>query len=905
MDSHNNIDQSVSELLLDPASVQQLYNSQLRGPEFDQQRQIRNQVLPFNKMTDTIDNDNIPLSSDYDKLYQQLSIPSQQQYENNSDNVYKTNNDLAALASPLNMDLDLAPSDQQQQPQQSQQQFLNDFSNLQPHLNNSQEQVQLNGLTSNILSNPQITVNMPGAYHQNYNSDQMEIDDSPPFTIELDLYFEQQTDNNSIVTSNRVHNQPDVESMFNNQLSVPSLQRTELLPQQHETNVTTGRPQESAFGSFDNNSRVSSFANVNNAGTNLFVNGKDLYFDDESHHRTGRLRNGSIDSYYAANVINHQLHLQQQTQAQAQAHQQQQQQLQQQHSPQDLASHTSLPSKSIYNELSPLTTTTSRASSIQSGQPSFFSAQQYFSRNSMDQVPSSLHRPSFDLYNHRPSIDSQHSQQLQQRNARYTSFTSSISNILPFMSEKNTNHNSRSPPTPPTSTSSPQNLLSSNQSRHLIRSIFKTNPTPIVSDAGNSNGNIVNGGSGTIEAENLPDAPYASGTINDSEFLILSSPTKEEPEDELMQPKKVKKPKRSLFTRFKTPVKQEQPDLEMAVSAPVDELKPDETVIDMVGNISLHHSSGTPSITTGAGGNTLEHSISESSFQEPDYAALFENVGKRKNKSYRKPKGKTKEEEQQQQQLPLSSGTAGGTSSNNSTGTVEKTLFFNKTKIKKEPASERSSLLDNASAGNASASSSEASLIQNAIGSDDHNGPPLTSAPTSSTLANASKRILSSKLILKKKSTSKLKEYTAAELEDMCTVSSLETPVATMISKGIEVEVDLASLDLPPDTKIFPTSIINNKNRTRGRKENKEADLSDTSKIYLCNLCQRRFKRHEHLKRHFRSLHTFEKPYNCDICHKKFSRSDNLNQHLKIHKQEDEKDCADAETGVGMDDASG
>lgn len=38
-----------------------------------------------------------------------------------------------------------------------------------------------------------------------------------------------------------------------------------------------------------------------------------------------------LTSYYAANVINHQLHLQQQTQAQAQAHQQQQQQLQQQH----------------------------------------------------------------------------------------------------------------------------------------------------------------------------------------------------------------------------------------------------------------------------------------------------------------------------------------------------------------------------------------------------------------------------------------------------------------------------------------------------------------------------------------------------------------------------------------------
>ena len=131
MDSHNNIDQSVSELLLDPASVQQLYNSQLRGPEFDQQRQIRNQVLPFNKMTDTIDNDNIPLSSDYDKLYQQLSIPSQQQYENNSDNVYKTSNDLAALASPLNMDLDL-PVRPATTTATITAAILNDFSNLQP-----------------------------------------------------------------------------------------------------------------------------------------------------------------------------------------------------------------------------------------------------------------------------------------------------------------------------------------------------------------------------------------------------------------------------------------------------------------------------------------------------------------------------------------------------------------------------------------------------------------------------------------------------------------------------------------------------------------------------------------------------------------------------------------------------
>ena len=101
---------------------------------------------------------------------------------------------------------------------------------------------------------------------------------------------------------------------------------------------------------------------------------------------------------------------------------------------------------------------------------------------------------------------------------------------------------------------------------------------------------------------------------------------------------------------------------------------------------------------------------------------------------------------------------------------------------------------------------------------------------------------------------------------------------------GVEVEIDLQSLDLPPDTQIVPS--INRKTNVRGRKENKEADLLDRSKVFLCNYCSRRFKRQEHLKRHFRSLHTYEKPYYCSICHKKFNRADDLNEHLKKHKQE-------------------
>lgn len=160
----------------------------------------------------------------------------------------------------------------------------------------------------------------------------------------------------------------------------------------------------------------------------------------------------------------------------------------------------------------------------------------------------------------------------------------------------------------------------------------------------------------------------------------------------------------------------------------------------------------------------------------------------------------------------------------------------------------------------------------------------------------ALKRILGSKLILGRKKTQPQSSASLASSHGGISVAPTANgkPVATVISKGVEVEVDLSTLDLPPNTQIFPTSIINQKNRTRGRKENKEADMVDLLKIYLCNYCLRRFKRQEHLKRHFRSLHTFEKPYDCTICNKKFSRQDNLNQHLKTHKEEEERAAVEA-----------
>ncbi len=67
------------------------------------------------------------------------------------------------------------------------------------------------------------------------------------------------------------------------------------------------------------------------------------------------------------------------------------------------------------------------------------------------------------------------------------------------------------------------------------------------------------------------------------------------------------------------------------------------------------------------------------------------------------------------------------------------------------------------------------------------------------------------------------------------------------------------------------------------RRGRKQSLTEDPSKPFVCELCNHRFRRQEHLKRHYRSLHTQEKPFQCNECGKKFSRSDNLAQHARTH----------------------
>lgn len=101
-------------------------------------------------------------------------------------------------------------------------------------------------------------------------------------------------------------------------------------------------------------------------------------------------------------------------------------------------------------------------------------------------------------------------------------------------------------------------------------------------------------------------------------------------------------------------------------------------------------------------------------------------------------------------------------------------------------------------------------------------------------------------------------------------------------NKGSSVQGSAAgSTDDNTATPHTPASTTSgNPTARRGRKQSL---TDDPSKQFVCTLCSRRFRRQEHLKRHYRSLHTHDKPFKCAECGKQFSRSDNLSQHARTH----------------------
>ncbi|CAH6719563.1 putative transcriptional regulator Mnl1p [[Candida] jaroonii] len=714
----------------------------------------------------------------------------------------------------------------------------NDEFNAFKHGNNIDNNLINDMNTQDKNYNPEITFNIPGAF-DNGQVEKMEIDDSPPFTIESDLYFDSQSQQN-VDTNDLDYDRKEMfQSHFNRQQflnvrgSNSSISGMGMINGAAPGNSGVGNgnnmngipgnistptpssalqfdtPKSTQFTSFDNhhdnNSIYSSFLNDNEVGS----------FNDH-------MRTQSIDGGSSFN-------------------------------PTSLSVNPNNPNSlniGIYQnyELSPLTTTTSltpSVNSLHSNQPSFFSAQQYLSRHSVD------NGNSFDQNSLSNSINNSINSGNQKRNVsgRYLNFNS-ISNYIPFMNDKRNGQDRTSPnggpPSLLTHTSSLFNTSSTprQQSKHLIRSIFKSNPSEGQSQE-----------LPETEGLNINLGPDMEEDFQSSDFLMMSP---QETDDNLdpLPVKKSKKTKRGFLNRFKGPKQDENSEIEQVDNSSKNSGNNSfhEDEIDHVfhGNMSrtpssantvrtnnnVNTSNGNISMNNTSNGNVSLDNITPN-LQEgkgPDYAALFENVGKRKPKKVSKPSN---------------------------------TLSFKK-KIKAED--EYNDIHSNNSYGSESlsVSTSNTSHSYNVKVEDDNE----EFNDDDESLTSASKRILGSKL-MKRKGIKKEAE-----------IKHVKSKIAG--DKGVEVEVDLKTLDLPESTQIYPANIVTSKSRIRGRKENKEADLTDSSKIYLCNYCSRRFKRQEHLKRHFRSLHTFEKPYDCDICHKKFSRSDNLNQHLKIHKQEEE-----------------
>ena len=63
-------------------------------------------------------------------------------------------------------------------------------------------------------------------------------------------------------------------------------------------------------------------------------------------------------------------------------------------------------------------------------------------------------------------------------------------------------------------------------------------------------------------------------------------------------------------------------------------------------------------------------------------------------------------------------------------------------------------------------------------------------------------------------------------------------------------------------------------------------------KEFQCEVCEKKFSRQEHLKRHMLT-HTKVKTHECDICSKKFSLKDHLVQHFRIHLGKKPYGCAE------------
>ncbi|KNG79886.1 C2H2 transcription factor (Seb1) [Aspergillus nomiae NRRL 13137] len=136
----------------------------------------------------------------------------------------------------------------------------------------------------------------------------------------------------------------------------------------------------------------------------------------------------------------------------------------------------------------------------------------------------------------------------------------------------------------------------------------------------------------------------------------------------------------------------------------------------------------------------------------------------------------------------------------------------------------------------------------------------------------------------KKRSNSR-KSLKRAHSEDQDALKKAQAPVN---SRATSTEANAAQQAAAPSRSVSEANVSSSSEAppvpvSVNRRGRKQSLTDDPSKTFVCSLCSRRFRRQEHLKRHYRSLHTQDKPFECNECGKKFSRSDNLAQHARTH----------------------
>ncbi|GMM34901.1 stress-responsive transcriptional activator [Saccharomycopsis crataegensis] len=158
---------------------------------------------------------------------------------------------------------------------------------------------------------------------------------------------------------------------------------------------------------------------------------------------------------------------------------------------------------------------------------------------------------------------------------------------------------------------------------------------------------------------------------------------------------------------------------------------------------------------------------------------------------------------------------------------------------------------------------------------------------TSKSLKNLSKfespTELSSKET-KRKSLTKRRKRTKSE-SNILSLSDPVSPLSKITKSRPSTKSSVSSSSINSGSSSPTMAIISSSRFDITSLEAISIPSANLGKPFQCSQCEKSFKRQEHLKRHFRSVHSNERPFLCVYCDKKFSRSDNLSQHLRTHNR--------------------